>query len=460
VYDAIVLSPAVPVRPRALTPAQLLILSFAGLVAAGTLLLSLPWASAGATRLPLHSALFTATSAVCVTGLIVLDTPTDLTTFGQVVVLLLIQAGGLGYMTFSTLVGVALGRRITLQERQTLVEGLNAFGPGEVVRFARGVFKVTAAIEITGAVILSAWWAGTYGIGRGIWLGLFHAVSAFNNAGFSLFSDNLVGAADEPLVLLTVSFLVILGGIGFFTILEVSSLRRRALRLSVHSQLAIAGTAILLVGGTIAIYFFERDNLATLGSLPAGQAWLAAWFQSAVTRTAGFNSIAIGACQPSALFVMMILMFIGAAPGSTSGGVKVTTVGVLMAALWATARGETEASVFRRRIPQEQISRAFLICLVAFLAVNALAAILLASEGRQLLPTLFEVVSAFATVGMSTGEGTSPLSLSGHFTVTGQLLIALMMFAGRIGPLTLLMAVARRSEASRVRYPEGKVLIG
>jgi trk system potassium uptake protein TrkH len=453
-------TPAAPIRPRALTPTQLLILSFAGLVATGTLLLSLPWASAGATRLPLHAALFTATSAVCVTGLIVVDTAVDLTTFGQIVVLLLIQAGGLGYMTFSTLVGVAFGRRITLQERQTLVEGLNAFGPGEVVRFARGVFKVTAAIEITGAVILASWWAGTYGLGRGAWLGLFHAVSAFNNAGFSLFSDNLMGAADEPLVLLTVSFLVILGGIGFFTILEVAALRRRTLRLSVHSQLAITMTAILLVGGTLAIYFLERDNPATLGALPVGQAWLAAWFQSAITRTAGFNSIAIGACQPSALFVMVLLMFIGAAPGSTGGGVKVTTVGVLLAALWSTARGESEASVFRRRIPQEQIARGFLICLVAFLAVNALAAILLASEQRALLPTLFEVVSAFGTVGLSFGEGTSPLSLSGHLSVAGQLLIALMMFAGRIGPLTLLMAVARRSERSRVRYPEGKVLIG
>ena len=240
----------------------------------------------------------------------------------------------------------------------------------------------------------------------------------------------------------------------------MGSIRRRALRLSLHSQLVLVATAILLVGGTVAIYLLERDNPATLGALPTGQAWMAAWFQSVVTRTAGFNSIAIGACRPSALFVMIILMFIGAAPGSTGGGVKVSTVGVILAALWATARGESDVVIFRRRIPPEQIARAFLICLVAFLAVNALAAVLLAREGRQLLPTLFEVVSAFGTVGMSTGEGASPLSLSGHFSVPGRLLISLMMFAGRIGPLTLLMAVARRGESSRVRYPEGKVLIG
>jgi trk system potassium uptake protein TrkH len=448
------------VRPRALTPPRLLVLSFAGLVLVGTLLLSLPSAATNGRGLAWYDALFTATSAVCVTGLIVVDTSLDLTIFGQVIVLLLIQAGGLGYMTFSTLVGVALGRRITLQERQTLVEGLNAFTPEEVVKFALGIFRVTVLFEAAGALVLGIWWAGTHGLGRGAWLGVFHAVSAFNNAGFSVFSDNLVGATNQPLVLLTVSVLVILGGLGFFTILELGSLRRPGLRLSLHSQLILVATVILLVGGTVAIYLLERHNPATLGALPAGQAWMAAWFQSAVTRTAGFNSIAIGACRPSALFVMIILMFIGAAPGSTGGGVKVSTVSVVLAALWATARGQSDVVIFRRRIPPEQIGRAFLICLIAFLAVNSLAGVLLAREGRQLLATLFEVVSAFGTVGMSMGEGASPLSLSGHFSVPGRLLISLMMFAGRTGPLTLLMAVARRGETSRVRYPEGKVLIG
>ncbi len=249
-------------------------------------------------------------------------------------------------------------------------------------------------------------------------------------------------------------------GVGFFTILELASLRRRSLRLSVHSQLVLSATVILLAAGTVVIFLLERQNPLTLGGMPAGEAWLAAWFQSAVTRTAGFNSIAIGACQPSALFVMIVLMFIGAAPGSTAGGVKVTTVGVLLAALRATARGETDAVLFKRRLPHEQIARAFLICFVAFLAVNGLAGILLAREGRDLLPTLFEVVSAFGTVGMSTGEGTSPLSLSGHFSISGRLLIAAMMVAGRLGPLTLVVAVAQRTETSRIRYPEGKVLIG
>ena len=373
-----------PVRRRALTPPQLLILSFLGLVVVGTLLLSLPWAAATGTRIAWYDALFTATSAVCVTGLIVVDTSLDLSLFGQVVVLLLIQAGGLGYMTFSTLVGVALGRRITLQERQTLVEGLNAFSPEEVVRFALGVFRVTVIFEVVGAdrpgrLVGRHAWARARRLARRLPC----RVGVQQRRASRCSRTTSSGATDQPLVLLTVSVLVILGGLGFFTILEVGSLRRRALRLSLHSQLVIVATAILLVGGTVAIYLLERDNPATLGALPMGQAWMAAWFQSVVTRTAGFNSIAIGACQPSALFVMILLMFIGAAPGSTGGGVKVSTVGVILAALWATARGESDVVIFKRRIPPEQIARAFLICLVAFLAVNALAAVLLAREGRD-----------------------------------------------------------------------------
>ena len=371
-----------PVRPRALSPPQLLILSFAGLVAAGTLLLLLPWASAGATRLPVHAALFTATSAVCVTGLIVLDTPVDLSAFGQVVVLLLIQAGGLGYMTFSTLVGVALGRRITLQERQTLVEGLNAFGPGEVVRFARGVFKVTAVIELVGALVLGSWWAGTHGLVRGAWLGVFHSVSAFNNAGFSLFSDNLrrrgrraAGAADR-----------------------VTAGDPRRHRLLHHPRGGVTATAGPPAVGALPARAQRLGSAAHRGHgrdlLPgarqpadarriarqARRGWRRGSSRWSRARRASTRSPS-APVSPSALFVMVILMFIGGAPGSTAGGVKVTTVGVMLAALWATARGESDATIFRRRIPQDQIARAFLICLVAFLAVNGLAAVLLAREG-------------------------------------------------------------------------------
>lgn len=430
------------------------------MIAVGTVLLELPWASAQGSRLPLVDALFTATSAVCVTGLIVLDTPAAFSPFGHIVILLLIQAGGLGYMTLSTLLASALGRRVTLQERLTLKEGLNAHAPGEIVRFARSVFAFTLLFELIGAVVLALRWGPEYGLARGTWLALFHAVSAFNNAGFSLFTDNLMGHAGDAVVLLTVSGLVVIGGLGFFTITELAGFRRSRVPLSMHTRLVLTSTAVLLVGGTLVIFLLERGNPATLGGMSAGTAWLSAWFQSAVPRTAGFNSIAIGACTAPTLFVMMVLMFIGAAPGGTGGGVKVSTFGVTVAALWATVRGDADAVLFRRRIPPETVSRAFFICLIAFLAMNVVAGLLLITERRELLPTLFEAVSAFGTVGMSMGEGASPLSLAGHMTRAGQLLLVGLMFAGRIGPLTLAFALAQRHSRSRVRHPEGKVLIG
>jgi trk system potassium uptake protein len=423
-------------------------------------LLELPWASATGTRLPLVDAMFTATSAVCVTGLIVLDTPHAFSPFGHAVILGLIQAGGLGYMTLSTLLASALGRRVTLQERMALKEGLNAYAPGEVLRFARGVLLLTLVFEAVGAVVLTLRWWPEHGFWQGAWLGTFHAVSAFNNAGFSLFSDSLMGYASDATVLLTVSGLVIAGGLGFFTLTELAGYRRGTVPLSTHTRLVLSATAVLLVGATLAIFLLEHRNPATLGSMPAGGAWLAAWFHAVMPRTAGFNAIAVGACAAPTLFVMMILMFIGAAPGGTAGGVKISTFAVTVAALWATVRGELDVVIFRRRIPPETVARAFFICLIAFLAMNVVAGVLLVTERRDLLRTLFESVSAFATVGLSMGEGESPLSLAGHFSRSGQLVLAAMMFAGRIGPLTVAFALAHRLRHSHVRYPEGKVLIG
>lgn len=435
-------------------------LSFLGLIALGTVLLALPWASASSSRLTIVEALFTATSAVCVTGLIVVDTPTAFSPFGHGVLLALIQAGGLGYMTLSTLLASALGRRVTLQERLTLREGLNAYAPGEVLRFARSVFVLTLVCEAVGAMALTARWWPEHGLARASWLGLFHAVSAFNNAGFALFSDSLMGEAGDPAILLTISALVITGGLGFFTITELLGARRSPAPLSMHTRLVLVSTALLLAGGTVVIYLLEVRNPATLGSMSAGTAWLSAWFQATVPRTAGFNSVAIGACTAPTLFVMMVLMFIGAAPGGTAGGVKISTFGVTVAALWATVRGETEAVLFKRRVPPETVARAFFICLIAFLVTNVVAGVLLVTERRELLPTLFESISAFGTVGMSMGEGDSPLSLVGHFSRPGQVLLVALMFAGRIGPLTLAFALAQRQTRSRIRYPEGKVLIG
>lgn len=446
---------------RRLSPPRLLAASFGGVIALGTLLLSLPIAAAPDRHIPVVDALFTATSAVCVTGLIVRDTPVDFSPFGHVVILLLIQAGGLGYMTISTVVAAALGKRVTLQERLTLQEGLNVHTLEGLLGFVVAVARLTLAFELAGAVTLGVRWAWDFGAGRGAWLGLFHAVSAFNNAGFSLFSSNLMSYRDDVTVNLVITSLIITGGIGFFVLTEIGGLRRRhRASLSLHSRLVLATTAILIAGGTVTLLLLERDNPRTLGSLGPLGATLAAYFQAVTPRTAGFNTIDIGAMTPPALFVVMVMMFIGASPGSTGGGVKTSTFAVTVLALWATVRGIHEPSVFRRRIPADIVARSFFVCLIAFLTMNIVAGLVLVAERLELLPILFETTSAFGTVGLSMGRPGSAVSLVGHFSPAGKMLVAAMMFMGRVGPLTLAIAVVGGAVQPRIRYPEGKVLIG
>ena len=447
-----------PFAPRQFSPAQLLAISIAGLIAAGAVLLRLPVSAAGE-PLSMIDALFTSTSAVCVTGLIVVDTPVVLSLFGQVVLLILIQCGGLGYMAITTVVAVAIGKQLTVHERITLQEALNVQTMDGLVRFTVAVLKLTLAFELTGAVALAVWWAADLGPARAMYYGLFHAVSAFNNAGFALYSDNLMRFRGDWLVNLVVSVLVICGGLGFVVLTELGRLRQTR-RLSVHTRLVLAMTAILIAGGTALLYVLERTNPGTIGGLPVSEGLLASYFQAVVARTAGFNSVDLGAMTSASLFLLIILMFIGAAPGGTGGGVKVTTFAITVAALWATVRGREDATMFKRRLTPALVARAFFISLIAFLALNAVAALLLVTEGRSLLPTLFETTSAFGTVGMSTGERGLPVSLVGHFSTAGKSLIALMMFMGRIGPLTLAVAVARGRTPARITYPEGKVLIG
>jgi trk system potassium uptake protein TrkH len=301
-----------------------------------------------------------------------------------------------------------------------------------------------------------------YPWGHAAWLGLFHAVSAFNNAGFSLFSDSLMGYRGDLTVNLAVTALIILGGLGFLVVSEILHLRRSDARpgLSTHTRFVVSMTACLLVTGTIVILALEWNNPRTLGSLPLGERLLAAWFQSVSPRTAGFNTVDIGVMTTPALFFIIVLMFVGASPGSTGGGVKTTTFGITVASIWATVRGRSEIVIFKRRISTDTVDRAFAISLIAFLAVNAVAGVLLISEGRDLLRTLFETTSAFGTIGLSMGQAGTVVSLAASFSPLGKLLVMAMMFMGRVGPLTLAVALAGRGSAPRVRYPEGKVMIG
>jgi trk system potassium uptake protein TrkH len=450
-----------PRRLRSLSPPQLLAASIALLILLGAALLTLPIAAPPGRSIGFLDAFFTATSAVCVTGLIVVDTPNAFSPFGHVVILLLVQFGGLGYMTFSTVLASLLGRTISLQERLTLQEALNAQDLEGLVRFAVTVLKLTLVFELSGALILAARWWPDFGP-KALWYGLFHSVSAFNNAGFALWSDSLMRWRADITVNLAVTALIICGGLGFFVLAELTSVRLRKVALSLHTKIVLSATAILLVGGTLAILALEWDNPRTFASgWPVGERVLAAWFQSVTARTAGFNTMDNGAMTQAALFVTMALMFIGASPGSTGGGVKTTTFSITVAALWATIRGSSETEVFRRRLPADVVAKAFFVSLIAFLGLNTVAGAVLITQGRDLLPTLFETTSAFGTVGLSMGEAGSVVSLSAFFTPVGKLLIAGMMFMGRVGPLTLAFAVAARMSArARIRYPEGKVLIG
>jgi trk system potassium uptake protein TrkH len=433
--------------------------SFAGIISLGTVLLWLPISSETGTPLRLVDALFTSTSAVCVTGLIVVDTPQALSTFGEVSLMLLIQAGGLGYMTLSTVLAVLVGKRLTLAERSTLQESLNVDTREGLVRFAGSVLRMTLLIEFAGAAVLTLRWWGEHGFARAAYLGLFHSVSAFNNAGFSLFSDSLVRYRGDLVVNLVITGLIISGGLGFVVLREAWQ-RRRFRAFSVHTKLAVAMTAFLLVCGTASLWVLELTNDRTLGRLDWGESVLAAWFAAVTPRTAGFNTIDVGGMTTAGLFVTIVLMFIGASPGSTGGGVKTTTFGVTLFALLATVRGQMEPVVFGRRLATEVVARAFFVSLTAFLVLNGVAALLLILEGQDLLRTLFETTSAFGTVGMSMGLPGTPLSLAGGFSAGGKLLLVLMMFMGRVGPLTVVVALAGRYQVSRVTYPEGRVLIG
>ena len=445
--------------PRALSPSQFLVLSFAGLILLGSIVLWLPVSSEPGQHLSFLDALFTSTSAVCVTGLIVADTPNAFSTFGEVVVMLLIFVGGLGYMTLSAVLVAALGKKLTLQERSTLQEALNLDTRDGIARFAATVFRVAVMVEAAGALVLTLRFWPEFGLGRAAYLGVFHSISAFNNAGFALWPDNLMRYRGDLVVNLVVTVLIILGGLGFFVLREVSS-RREAARWSLHTKLALSITAILLVVGTSLILAFEWANPKTLGPLPVGEKLLASWFQSVSPRTAGFNTIDIGAMTVPALFLTMGLMFIGASPGGTGGGVKTTTFGITVFALTATVRGARETVAFRRRISDEAIARAFFLSLIGFLALNLVAGVLLWLEGRDLVHTLFEATSAFGTVGMSMGHPGTATSLAAQFSSPGKSLLIGMMLLGRVGPLTVAVALAGRHRVSHVRYPEGRVFIG
>lgn len=440
-----------------ISPPQILILGFLSFIVIGMMLLMTPPATVNG--ISAVDALFTSTSAVCVTGLIVKDTPQDFTLFGHVVILLLIQLGGLGYMTSATIISLVIGKKIGLSERLIMKEALNVLTLEGIVKFTKAVLIVTLVIEALGAFVLTMRFLPHVGPGQAVWLGIFHAVSAFNNAGFSLFSDNLVPYRGDLVVNLVITSLIIVGGIGFIVMSDVYGYWRKELfKVTVHTKVVLTTTAALLVTGTLLFLLFEHNNEGTLGGMPLPEKVLAAYFGSVTARTAGFNTIDYASLRFETYLITMLLMFIGASPGSTGGGVKTTTFAVVIASLCSIMRGAGDTVMFRKRISYNAVSKSFLSITLALLLICVVSVLVLKFEHVKYLPAVFEVTSAFGTVGLSLGDG-GVRSLSAQFSPLGKLLVSMTMFAGRLGPLTLAVAVAKRSEP-RFKYPEGKVIIG
>jgi trk system potassium uptake protein TrkH len=449
-------------NPLHLSPAAVLIGGFAVIILLGTVLLSLPWAAADGRSIGPIDALFTSTSAVCVTGLIVKDTPVDFSLFGQIVILVLIQLGGFGYAGSAMLLGVALGRKIGLRDRMMFQQAMNLLTLGGLVKFLRWLVLCTLFIEGTAAALLMLRLAQDLSPLRAAYTAVFHAVSAFNNAGFSLFSDNLMRYRFDWSINLIIAGTIILGGIGYIVLYELHRYARREIfRISSHVKLVATVTVALILIGGFGLWLLEATNQSTLSGLGWSKQAIVAFFHSVSARTAGFNTIDLSQLRGSSLYLLILLMVIGGSPASTAGGIKTTTAGIIFATLWDTAKGRQEVTVFHRRLPFETVANAFLLAFLAFALVTGATLLLLATEQlsfEQFLPVLFEVSSAFGTVGLSTGDG-GVLSYAATFDDVGKMIIVFMMFIGRLGPITIGMLVVAKHE-SRVRYPEEKVLIG
>lgn len=443
-----------PPRPVIGVTILYLVYGFAGLIAIGTLLLMLPASSNTGQVTPFIDCLFTATSAVCVTGLVVVDTLNHWSFLGQFIILVLVQIGGLGFMTSATILLIIAGRRIGLRSRILVGESIGLTQIGGVVRLARNILFFTLISETIGAIIFYSRFSIVYKGLAGVWKSIFHSICSFNNAGFEIFNgpDSLSQFNTDYPVLLTTAILIILGGISFVVVNDL--FRSRGLHHStVDTKLVLLITLVLLVLGTLVIFTTEYNNPQTIGNLPLSNQITNAFFTSVTARSAGFSVFNPAGMTTYAFFFVMILMFIGGSAGSTAGGIKVNTLGVIIATVWNTIRGKENLEVFGRELPFEQIFRSITV-LVSFLVIIFIVFFILTFT-EPFLPTniLFETVSAIGIVGLSTG-------ITPELSVIGKILIAILMFIGRLGPLLLTMTLSGTRRTSKYRYPKGSVRIG
>lgn len=447
---------------KRLHPARYVVVGFATVILLGGLLLNLPMAVQPGKNVSFLDALFTATSAVCVTGLVVTDTATTWSTFGHVVIIGLIQIGGLGFMSIATLVPLILKRKINLRDRIILKESFNQIDLQGIVKLLKKAIYITFTIELLGAISLSTVFVPKFGLLKGVGFSVFHSISAFCNAGFDLFGGysghytSIIAFNRSVPVIMTISFLIILGGIGFPVLANIIFFAMRKQRLSLHSKIVLCMTAILIVVGTVLFMILEKDNINSIGNMSFSDGLLNAFMQSVTTRTAGYSSLNLENLHEATLFLMILLMFIGASPASTGGGIKTVTFAVLVLSIKAVIKDKLEITIFKRRLSKGVIPKALAIFITASFALVTGTFILTTIEPRfDLLESCFEVASALATVGLSIG-GTPNLTLA------GRILVMMFMFAGRVGMITLFMSILSKEldKESKIRYPEEKVMIG
>ncbi|CCU79160.1 Potassium uptake protein, integral membrane component, KtrB [Halanaerobium saccharolyticum subsp. saccharolyticum DSM 6643] len=437
-------------KKKNLTPAQYLVSGYFVIIMIGSLLLMLPAATTDGQGLKAVDAVFTATSATCVTGLIVVNTKEAFTIFGSTVIMLLIQIGGLGIMSMSTLFAFIVGKKISLKERLIIQEDLNQYQISGMVRLVQYLLGFTFAIEGTAAAILFLRFSQDYPFWRSIYLSIFHAVSAFNNAGFDLFGNSLENFTGDITVNFVIMALIILGGIGFGVMMEAYN-RIKFKKTTLQTKIVVVMTLALLLFGFFVFFILEYNN--TLAGLPLLDKTLGAMFLSVTPRTAGFNTVPTGALKHSSLFLIIVLMFIGASPGSTGGGIKTTTFGVILVTMKNMITGKEDMEIYNRRFEKQIVYKAFTITMLAAGLIILVTTLLLIIEDFQFIDALFETVSAFGTVGLSTG-------ITGELSDISRVLITVTMFAGRVGPLTLAVAIGEKQRKGTYHYPTEKVMVG
>lgn len=444
--------------PR-LSPGMVVVLGGASAIMIGTILLLIPWATPPEKPLSIIDALFTATSAVCVTGLIVADTANDFTVLGHTIILILIQIGGLGYATLVTMLLLTMGRQIGLRDRMMMAEALSSLNLQGLIPFVKTIVMWTLMLELFGAIWLSVRFFQDYPLGQAIYHGTFQAISAFNNAGFSSFSTNLVEYRADLTVNLIVAFLIILGGLGFFVLIDISQFfRGERYRLHAHSKLVLVVSGLLIVGGTLSLLLLEWNNAKTLGGLPVVDKVLVGAFHAISARTAGFNTIDLSLLGNASLYLIVIFMFIGGSPGGTAGGIKTTTFGIIGVFVWTTLRHRGDVEFFWRRVSTIVVHRALTLAILAMFLLTVFTHVLSMVEPHPFLSLMFEVASALGTTGYSVGNG-DVLSLSASMTSFGKLVIIFCMFIGRFGPLLVGLGSFQTEEKRLYRLPESKIAI-